>query len=67
MSSDPKVCANCHIMNLQYDSWQKSGHHHSAVCADCHLPHGFPGKYIAKARTGIIIPRDSLSRISMNR
>jgi len=52
MSSDPKVCDNCHIMNLQYDSWQKSGHHHSAVCADCHLPHSFPGKYIAKAENG---------------
>ena len=24
MSSDPEVCANCHIMNSQYDSWQKS-------------------------------------------
>ena len=27
MSTDPEVCANCHIMQPQYDSWQKSSHH----------------------------------------
>ena len=50
MSSDPKVCANCHIMQPQYDSWQKSSHHAVAGCVDCHLPHDFVGKYVAKAR-----------------
>jgi len=52
MSSDPKACVNCHIMRSQYDSWQKSSHHTSATCAGCHLPDGFPEKYIAKARNG---------------
>ncbi|HWP13093.1 MAG TPA: cytochrome c nitrite reductase small subunit [Ramlibacter sp.] len=52
MSSDPKVCANCHIMQAQYDSWQKSSHHHVAICNDCHLPQGFVGKYVAKALNG---------------
>ena len=52
MSSDPKVCANCHIMRAQYDSWQKSSHHHVAVCNDCHLPRGFVGQYVAKALNG---------------
>jgi cytochrome c nitrite reductase small subunit len=52
MSSDPKVCANCHIMQAQYDSWQKSSHHHVAICNDCHLPHDFVGKYVAKALNG---------------
>lgn len=52
MSSEPRVCANCHIMNLQYDSWQKSGHHHTATCSDCHLPSNFLFKYIAKAENG---------------
>ena len=52
MSSDPKVCANCHIMQSQYDSWQKSSHHHVAICNDCHLPHGIVGKYVAKALNG---------------
>ena len=52
MSSDPKVCANCHIMQAQYDAWQKSSHHHVAVCNDCHLPRDFIRKYVAKALNG---------------
>lgn len=52
MSSDSKVCVNCHIMNSQYDSWQKSSHHAVAGCVDCHLPHDFIGKWTAKAVNG---------------
>jgi cytochrome c nitrite reductase small subunit len=52
MSSDPKVCANCHIMQPQFDSWQKSSHHGVATCADCHLPRDFFGKWLAKAENG---------------
>lgn len=52
MSTDPRACANCHIMWAQYDSWQKSGHQHVATCADCHMPHDFFGKWIAKAENG---------------
>jgi cytochrome c nitrite reductase small subunit len=52
MSSDPKACVNCHIMRPQYDSWQKSSHHAVASCADCHLPHDFLGKWMAKAENG---------------
>ena len=52
MSDDPEVCINCHIMQPQYDSWQKSSHHTVAVCVDCHLPHDFIGKYVAKAENG---------------
>ena len=51
-STDPKACANCHIMNSQYDSWQKSSHHIAARCVDCHLPHDFFSKYLAKAENG---------------
>ncbi len=51
-SGDPAVCVNCHIMTPQYDSWQKSSHHADATCVDCHLPHDFIGKYIAKAENG---------------
>jgi cytochrome c nitrite reductase small subunit len=51
-SADPKACVNCHIMRSQYDSWQKSSHHGVAVCIDCHLPHGFVQKYLAKAENG---------------
>jgi cytochrome c nitrite reductase small subunit len=51
-STDPRACVNCHIMQNQYDSWQKSSHHTAAVCVDCHLPHEFVPKYIAKAENG---------------
>jgi cytochrome c nitrite reductase small subunit len=51
-SKDPRACANCHIMNDQYNSWQKAGHHQAAKCVDCHLPHDFVGKYLAKADNG---------------
>ena len=52
MSDNPEVCANCHIMQPQYDSWQKASHHTVATCVDCHLPHGFIRKYLAKAENG---------------
>ena len=52
LSEDPAVCANCHIMLPQYDSWHKSSHHNVATCADCHLPAEFPDKYIAKSQNG---------------
>lgn len=51
-SSDPKACVNCHIMKPQYDSWQKASHHGVASCVDCHLPHDFFPKYLAKADNG---------------
>ena len=51
-STDPKACVNCHIMRNEYDSWQKSSHHAAARCVDCHLPHEFVPKYIAKADNG---------------
>lgn len=51
-SKDPTACVNCHIMQPQYDSWQKASHHAVATCVECHLPHDFIGKYIAKADNG---------------
>jgi cytochrome c nitrite reductase small subunit len=51
-STEARACANCHIMQPQYDSWQKASHHTAAVCVDCHLPHDFVAKYLAKARNG---------------
>ncbi len=51
-STDPAACANCHIMNDEYASWQKGPHHASARCVDCHLPHDTAGKLLAKADNG---------------
>lgn len=52
LSTDPKACVNCHIMQPQYDAWQKASHHSSAVCVDCHLPQAFVPKYFTKAENG---------------
>lgn len=51
-STDPRACKNCHIMNEEYSSWTKGVHHASAKCIDCHLPHDFVRKYLAKASNG---------------
>jgi cytochrome c nitrite reductase small subunit len=51
-STNPRACANCHIMNDQYASWTKGPHHAAAGCVDCHLPHDLVGKYLAKASNG---------------
>jgi cytochrome c nitrite reductase small subunit len=52
LSKDPAACANCHIMQAHFDSWQKSSHHTVAGCNDCHLPHDFLGKWVTKADNG---------------
>ncbi len=53
LSSDPKACINCHVMNTQYATWQHSSHAREATCIECHLPtDGFFKKYISKARDG---------------
>jgi cytochrome c nitrite reductase small subunit len=52
LSSNPKACVNCHIMTSEYDSWQKGSHHAVATCVDCHLPHDFVGKWLAKGANG---------------
>lgn len=32
LSTDPRACVNCHIMQHEYDGWQKASHHVAAVC-----------------------------------
>lgn len=54
LSPDPKACVNCHIMQPQFDGWQKASHHNVAKCIDCHLPHDFLGKYYTKAENGFL-------------
>lgn len=52
LSNNPLACVNCHVMQDPYDSWITSSHHAVATCNDCHIPHTFPAKYLAKMRNG---------------
>jgi cytochrome c nitrite reductase small subunit len=53
LSSDPKVCINCHTMNSHYATWQHSSHREKASCVQCHLPqHSLVAKLLAKSRDG---------------
>ncbi len=52
LTNDPSACANCHVMNAEYDGWVKSPHHDVAVCNDCHTPHSLVSKYLVKAQNG---------------
>lgn len=55
ISSDPKVCINCHTMNTEYATWQHSSHRSQATCVDCHLPkESLIDKIFAKSRDGFI-------------
>ena len=48
MTDDPRACANCHVMNEQYDGWIKSSHRSVAVCNDCHVPHSLVGQVLRR-------------------
>jgi len=52
LTNDPNACANCHVMQGQFDAWVKGSHRSVAGCNDCHAPHTFFGKYATKARNG---------------
>jgi cytochrome c nitrite reductase small subunit len=52
LSNDPQACVSCHVMRSEYDGWEKASHHAFATCNDCHMPHDFFGKWLAKASNG---------------
>lgn len=52
LTNNPNACANCHVMNEQYDGWIKSSHRQVATCNDCHAPHNILGKYATKFLNG---------------
>ncbi len=51
--SAPETCANCHVMDSQYENWYHGAHEGVAECTDCHLPHDNIAVYYAeKGRQG---------------
>ncbi len=61
MTDDPQACANCHVMNEQYDGWIKSSHRSVAVCNDCHVP-AQPGRQVCDERHATASGTRSTSR-----
>jgi cytochrome c nitrite reductase small subunit len=49
---EPSACANCHVMQGQFDGWIKSSHRAVAACNDCHAPHGLLPKFAVKGLNG---------------
>jgi cytochrome c nitrite reductase small subunit len=52
LSNDPAACANCHVMNEQFDGWNHGSHRAVATCNDCHTPSSLIPKYATKAKNG---------------
>ena len=51
--SAPETCANCHVMDAQYENWFHAPHERVAECVDCHLPHeNIAAYYLEKGRQG---------------
>lgn len=59
LSNASESCNNCHIMNEVYNDYLAGAHSKKtkgeprATCVDCHLPHNFVDKWIAKAQSGL--------------
>lgn len=54
LSDKPETCINCHVMNVQYATWQRSSHAGVATCNDCHVPHdNVLHHYAFKAKDGM--------------
>lgn len=51
--SAPETCANCHVMDSQYENWYHAPHEKWTECVDCHLPHeNLAAYYLEKGRQG---------------
>lgn len=37
-SGTPEFCAQCHVMEMEYENWFHNGGHRRLLCIDCHLP-----------------------------
>jgi nitrate/TMAO reductase-like tetraheme cytochrome c subunit len=47
VTSQPRFCNSCHIMEPYYASWKESSHKH-VTCTDCHFPPGIESKIKGK-------------------
>jgi cytochrome c nitrite reductase small subunit len=45
-SETPEFCAQCHVMEAQYENWFHQGGHRRLKCNDCHLPNDNLARHI---------------------
>jgi cytochrome c nitrite reductase small subunit len=45
-SGTPEFCAQCHVMEAEYENWFHSGGHRRLKCIDCHLPNDNAARHI---------------------
>lgn len=54
VTSSPRTCTNCHVMDAAYENWYHAPHANVTKCVDCHLPHGnFVPYYYVKFASGL--------------
>jgi cytochrome c nitrite reductase small subunit len=46
-SGTPEFCAQCHVMEAEYENWFHNGGHHRLKCIDCHLPNDNVARHLA--------------------
>lgn len=53
-SGAPAFCAQCHVMEPQYENWFHNGGHRRQKCIECHLPNDGIARHMAlKGITGM--------------
>jgi len=53
-SATPEFCAQCHVMESEYENWFHNAGHRRQKCVDCHLPNDNAARHAAlKGMTGM--------------
>ena len=64
--SAPETCANCHVMDSQYENWYHAPHENFTECVDCHLPHeNKVVYYLEKGRQGAKDVYDKAAKVEL--
>jgi cytochrome c nitrite reductase small subunit len=53
-SGTPEFCAQCHVMEGEYENWFHNAGHRRQKCIECHLPNDNAARHLAlKGMTGM--------------
>lgn len=65
LSSTPRFCGSCHIMQPYYQSW-KTSTHNEVPCVDCHIPPGVTAEFRKKYEALSMVTRYFTGTYSTN-